>query len=42
MKYPYAYATILLAAAILTAHTDITYGPPPGGWELIDYPDGTG
>ena len=43
MKFTTA-ATIatLLVGPVLSAPTDIKYGPPPGGWESIDYPKGTG
>ncbi|KAH6722176.1 hypothetical protein BKA61DRAFT_628273 [Leptodontidium sp. MPI-SDFR-AT-0119] len=32
----------LLTAPVLSAPTDIKYGPPKGGWESVDYPKGTG
>jgi len=31
-----------LAATALAAPTDVVYGPPPGGWESVDFPEGTG
>lgn len=35
-------STVLLAGVSIAAPTDITYGPPAGGWEAVDYPKGTG
>ena len=37
-----ASVATLLAAPVLSAPTDIKYGPPKGGWESVDYPKGTG
>merc|ERR1712098_337646 len=33
-----ASVATLLAAPVLSAPTDIKYGPPKGGWESVDYP----
>lgn len=35
-------STAVLAATALAAPTEITCGPPPGGWNSIDYPAGAG
>lgn len=32
-----ASVATLLAAPVLSAPTDIKYGPPKGGWESVDY-----
>ncbi|CZR53244.1 uncharacterized protein PAC_03122 [Phialocephala subalpina] len=34
--------TALFASGAVTAPTEIKYGSPPGGWEPVDYPKGTG
>lgn len=39
----FSATTILsIAALAAAAPTDISYGPPAGGWDKVDYPEGTG
>jgi hypothetical protein len=42
MKLTTLISTAAILASSLALPTDITYGPPPGGWESIDYPASTG
>lgn len=43
MKFATVASTAaILASAALAVPTDIKYAAPPGGWESIDYPKGTG
>lgn len=42
MKFTTLTSTAALLSSVLALPTDITYGPPPGGWENVKYPAGTG
>jgi hypothetical protein len=42
MKFATITSTAAILASSLALPTDVTYGPPAGGWESIDYPAGTG
>lgn len=37
-----ASAAAIFVATTLSAPTDTKYPPPPGGWESVNYPKGTG
>jgi hypothetical protein len=42
MKFTTVTSISAILASSLALPTDVTYGPPPGGWESVDYPAGTG
>jgi hypothetical protein len=42
MKFTTIISTAAILSSALTIPTEVTYGPPLGGWESINYPAGTG